>query len=263
MNDSFIITPDRVLELSHNYISRYGVKINLSPENNIFFVKTDYIKEFATAILPKINYKFILLTHDSDYPIPGVAPEILENPYLIKWIGMNAHIIHPKLQAIPIGMANEVWPHGNKEVVTKIIEENNTKKNLIYCNFDPNTNPGQRFSTVEKLGQFSFIHLDFKKYDYETYLRKVSTYKYIISPPGNSVDCHRVWESVYVNTIPVCLKSIPMHYFKEGPILFLNSWDDLNEDMLNNNYEKTVSKPAGIGHLGYYTNYIHELLQTS
>ena len=260
MNDSFIITPDRILGLAQNYISRYSVKINLTSENNVFFIKTDYIKEFAQIILPKINYKFILLTHDSDFPIPGSAPEILDNPNLIMWLGMNVHQIHPKLKAIPIGMANEVWPHGDKKIVTKIIEENNPKTNLVYCNFDPNTNPEQRYPTIEKLKHLPFVDMDFDKQNYESYLRKVSKYKYIISPPGNSIDCHRVWESIYVNTIPICLKSIPMHYFKEGPILFVDEWNDLNEELLNQSYEKIKSKPAGIGHLGFYINYINQLL---
>jgi len=262
MTDNFIITPDRVLGLSKNFISRYGVKINLSPENNIFFIKTDFINEFATAILPKINYKFILLTHDSDFPIPGNT-KILENSFLIKWLGMNVHSIHPKLQAVPIGMANEVWPHGNKQTMMKVIEENNNKTNLIYCNFDPQTNPEQRYSTIEKLRQLPFIDFDFHKHDYESYLRKVSTYKYIISPPGNSIDCHRIWESIYLKTIPICLKSIPLHYFKNEPILFLDSWEQLTYELINGRYDSLQQRPTVLSNLQHYVDLINELLENS
>jgi len=262
MNDKFIITPDRVLELAKNFISRHGVKIDLSPKNNIFFIKTDYINEFATAILPKINYKFILLTHDSDFSIPGNT-NILENPFLIKWFGMNVHSLHPKLQAMPIGMANEVWPHGNKQTMVKIINENNQKTNLVYCNFDPNTNPEQRYNAMKKLRQLPFIDFDFVKHDYESYLRKVSTYKYIISPPGNSVDCHRIWESMYLKTIPICLKSIPLHYFKSEPILFLDDWGQLSRDLIDEKYELLMQRATILSDLQYYIRQINELLENS
>ena len=128
MTDSFIITPDRFLELADNYIARYKVKLELASKNKIFFLHSDNISVFMTRVLPQIKYKFILITHDADAPITNQYLSILNNEYLVKWFGMNCHIIHDKLFPIPIGMANEVWPHGNKETVVKIIKEKNEKK---------------------------------------------------------------------------------------------------------------------------------------
>lgn len=256
MDRENIITPDKVLSLANNCISRYKTDIVLSPERNIFFVKPDFLPKFIKEFLPKINYNFILITHDSDIPITNEYEVIFNNPYLVKWFGMNCHIIHDKLQPIPIGMANEVWPHGNKDTMIKIVNENNSKKNLIYCNFDPNTNLSARSYALSVLRNWDFIEFETNKLDYETYLRKLSTYKYVISPPGNSVDCHRIWESIYIGTIPIVLKSIPMVYFKDCPILFIDKWEDLYNIDLEEKYSTIIQKSNNKALFSFYRQLI-------
>jgi hypothetical protein len=259
MHKDNIITPDKILSLATNWLSRYSQDISYVPERNIFFIKPDFLSEFKQRILPNITYKFILLTHDSDIPVNSDCLDILDNPYLIKWFGMNCHIIHDKLQPIPIGMANEVWPHGNKDIVEKIIQENNSKTNLVYCNYDIYTNFKDRSYCIDQLKQNSFIDFEFTKLSFEDYLRKLSTYKYVISPPGNSVDCHRIWESMYVKTIPICMKSIPLVYFKDAPILFINDWRYITPELLNEKYTTLISRDTQKADFNFYKNQIQEL----
>lgn len=251
-----IITPDKFLELSNNCISRYSRDIDIIPERNIFFIKPDFIDDFRDNVLPKINYNFKLITHDSDYPVTNDHVDILNNPYLETWFGMNCHIIHPKLQPIPIGMANEVWPHGDKDVIVKIASEANEKRHLVYCNFDISTNYRERSSTLHYLRDIPFIEFEQNRLSFEDYIRKLSTYKYVISPPGNSVDCHRIWESIYVNTIPICLKSIPLAFFKDLPILFINTWSDITREMLEIEYNKIKIKSCEKASFKFYRDLI-------
>ena len=262
MDNSFIITPDRFLSLAHNYMSRYGTRLELTPQNNIFFLHSDNIEAFQTTVLSKINYRFILITHDADAPVNEKWMSILNNPNLVKWFGMNCHILHEKLHPVPIGMANEVWPHGNKDIMTKVIQENNSKKNLVYCNFDPNTNFVARSQAISVLQNYDFIDFEPKKLDYETYLRKLSTYKYVISPPGNSVDCHRIWEAMYLRVIPIVLKSIPMVCFKDAPILFINDWTDITENLLSSKYDATLCKPTFKSDFNHYKELILTLAKS-
>lgn len=257
-SSDFIITPDKILSLATNYISRYGTKLTFDPSDNIFFIKSDYIDDFKNNVLDKINYKFILLTHDSDFPIEEKHIEILENPNLVKWFGMNCHIIHKKLHPIPIGIANEIWPHGNKEILLKIKNENNNKLNFVYCNFDIKTNISERMHALSSLRNLPFIDFESRQLTFEEYLRKLSTYKYVISPPGNSVDCHRIWEAIYVGTIPICLKSIPLLSFKECPILFINKWSDITYDILYQRYSLIKEKSIEKSDFRYYSQIIRE-----
>jgi hypothetical protein len=233
-----IITSDKFLELSTNFISRKKTFIDINEKNNIFFIKTDYLDFFSANILPKINFSFVLITHESDFAIPGNHHPILENPYLLKWFGMNCHSIHPKLQPLPIGMANEEWSHGSKATIVEVSNVNYDKTELIYCNYDISTNTSERAAALDTLNTKSFITKDFNKSNFKTYLETVAKYKFIISPPGNSVDCHRIWESIYLGTIPVCLKSIPLVYFKDCPILFVDNWEQVTEEFLQKSYQQ-------------------------
>ena len=46
--------------------------VNLTdiPETPIIFVKTDYLAQFFTLVHPKINRKYVLVSHNSDHGVP-------------------------------------------------------------------------------------------------------------------------------------------------------------------------------------------------
>jgi hypothetical protein len=237
-----IITSDKFIDISHNIISRQKTFINHSPKKNIFFVKTDFLDFFVWNILPQISYPFYIITHESDHEVPGKYERLLEHPLLVKWFGMNVQILHEKLQPIPIGLACSLWPHGDIKTLLKVIKQKNAKENLIYCNYKTETNITEREKALQCLQNKSFITFDFNHHTFEEYLIILSKYKYVVSPPGNSIDCHRIWESIYLDTVPICLKSVAMVYFRDCPILFINDWNDITEQLLNEKYSSLVSR---------------------
>lgn len=256
-----IITPDKFISLAQNCLSeRRNSGIQLTPDRNIFFVKTDYLKQFYQQYLTYINHDFILITHDADNPINQDYLPILENKFLKKWFGMNCHILHDKLQTIPIGVANECWPHGDKQAILDVANSNNKKTGLIYSNFDKNTNTSQRDDINNILNKLNGYNIETDKLPYKQYLEKLSTYKFVVSPPGNSVDCHRVWESIYVGTVPIVLKSVPMVYFKDCPIFFINQWEDLYEVDLENIYDTIRLRSNIKSKFSFYRNLIQQTL---
>jgi hypothetical protein len=66
---------------------------------------------------------FILVTHNGDLPVDGNYLQYMDNPNLIKWYGQNIMVIHPKLQSIPIGIANEKWDHGNESIFFDVMNQ--------------------------------------------------------------------------------------------------------------------------------------------
>jgi hypothetical protein len=55
---------------------------------------------------------------------------------------------------------------------------------------------------------------------------------FCISPPGNGVDCHRVWECLYLKTIPIIRYDDCYNQFKHLPILFIDDWNSVTADFL-------------------------------
>ena len=74
---------------------------------------------------------------------------------------------------------------------------------------------------------------------FENYLQKLSQYKYAICPPGNGIDCHRLWECLYLGVIPILLRSIFSEKIsKSFQVVLLDDWDDFNAQELLEKYTK-------------------------
>ena len=192
-----IISGNSFKALASEYIDESKPFLNLANKPKIIFLYTDWLKIFAEKVLPQIDYLFILITHNSDLWITEEYLNILNNNKLIKWYAMNCHIKHDKLQPIPIGIANEKWPHGDKNALLDVINMPIKKTKLVYSNFNISTNPLKRQNIFNILKTKAFIDIDTEIHQYKDYLTKLKAYKYVVSPPGNSIDCHRIWEEIY------------------------------------------------------------------
>jgi len=203
------------------------------------FVKTDLLFEFESHILQKINKNFILYTHNSDLCIDSKYNSIIDNKFLLRWFGQNINTYHDKLESIPIGIANKRWPHGNVDIIKKIISENNKKENLIYCNLDINTN------IIERSKCLSCVYpiLNSNRVDFETYLRNISKSFFVISPNGNGIDWHKTWESFYLKSIPIVTRSINMSFYENKfPFIVIDDWNQFKElNLTEELYHKIIN----------------------
>jgi len=198
-------------------------------ENCKVFVKTDLLTEFYLKILSKINVNIILVTHNSDINITDKFKEIVNSPKIIKWYGQNVNFKHNKLIPIPIGIANRRWKHGNVDVITNTLNKKIIKKDNIYCNFSINTNPRERKKCIENVN----LRME-NKVNFKDYIKNLSEYQFSICPEGNGLDTHKVWESLYVKTIPIVTKSITFEVFsKQYPIYMIDSWKVFNKKDFN------------------------------
>lgn len=187
------------------------------------FVKIDYVHNFFTQ---KQDRPYVLFTHNGDLPVDESYLKYLDDINLIKWYGQNTMTIHPKLSSIPIGIANEIWPHGDEDIFNKVIDQNIPKERLIYVNFDVNTNRRERnycLNEVNKNGLEMANKLPFKEY-----LEEVAKSYFVVSPNGNGVDCHKTWEALYLSAIPIVTKSINIDFYRDYPIVVIDDWGVFN-----------------------------------
>jgi hypothetical protein len=69
--------------------------------------------------------------------------------------------------------------------------------------------------------------------DYENYLINLKKHKFVVSPPGNGIDCHRNWEAIYLGCIPIVLNSHFARNVLEDFSVFISSdLKNLNEKTL-------------------------------
>jgi hypothetical protein len=224
----------------HELIQKQIDAINLQmPE--IVFVYGHDIDNFVNY-LDKIQHKFKLVTHNSDIGVEERHVSFLNNAKIIKWFAQNTYIQHPKLTTLPIGIARSKYAHGNVDMFTSLTT-NNIKNNLVYKNFDTNTNLHIR-NYIDVVTSKNHIKMQQNTSCYE-YWKSLSSSVFSISPPGNGIDCHRIWESLYLKTIPIVKAHEAFNQFRDLPILFIENWEEITIDFLRKNlflYEKLNTK---------------------
>lgn len=204
----------------------FEFKVRAEKNNDLVFIKTEYTADFFRYI--DIDHPFSVITHNSDITIDENFLPFIENEKVNQWYGQNINISHEKVKPIPIGLANPKWPHGNPEIFEKIRNElingEIKKDKLFYVNFDIYTNLGERQKCLSESG----LKLE-PKLDFESYLRELARSYFVISPNGNGIDCHKNWEALYLESIPVVSQGINANYFKEKgiPLLVVGEWGEL------------------------------------
>lgn len=211
-------------------------------EKSTIFVKTDYLEEFFKHYHPQIKYPYILVTHNSDYGIPGPHASFLDDPKLIGWFGQNVESYHPKLHPLPIGFANSHWPHGNTAIIDEVRRKKKKKRPIVlYLNFQVVTCSGERQHVFDLFSVKPYCRVDQPK-DFKTYLNDLAQTKFVLSPRGNGLDCHRTWEAILMGAIPIVKSSTLDPLFKDLPVLIVKDWQDINKKFLRRAWSKLILK---------------------
>jgi hypothetical protein len=79
--------------------------------------------------------------------------------------------------------------------------------------------------------------------DYKSYYSTLPQYKFVISPEGNGVDCHRHYEAIMAGCIPIVEYSDYIsEKYGDVPILYTKDYSEINESYLNKAYETMRGK---------------------
>lgn len=67
-------------------------------------------------------------------------------------------------------------------------------------------------------------------------------YSFWISPRGNGIDCHRTWEALYLDIIPIVWNSTLNSLYANLPVMIINDHTDLTEPFLREQLQKIATK---------------------
>lgn len=228
---------------------------DLVKSGDIIFLKTDYAPRFFDELHSKINAEYILITHNSDlspiylkaidHPWLGYDfSQYLDDPKLIVWFAQNIDYTHPKLKPLPIGVSNNYNKHGKVELFFNAVRDLpnfKSRANKIYLNFTLSTNGNVRQVALNFFKDKSYGYLADVKAP-ELYLEDLKHFNYVLSPEGNGVDCHRTWEALLMGCIPIVKHSIIDSLFEDLPVILVNDWHEVTEELLKNYAEEMTQK---------------------
>ena len=213
-------------------------------ENDIIFCNLYMIDSLFRLLKNETSLKNIkLITGQSD---KGIGKKLfMTKPACIsEWYSTNVNYSNKKLIPIPLGVAND---HPKNLQFKNFVKENieHDKTELAYMNFEKNTNFYKRNKIIRKLRVKDWVYTEDTLLSLDDYLLKLKSFMFIISPPGNGIDTHRVWETIYAGSYPVVEKSLCMNSFNEYPIIFVDNLSKITLDQiksLKNNLNKFDSE---------------------
>lgn len=196
----------------------------------IVFVKTDRLWDFINYVIPFVSNRFKLITHQGDLNITDEYACLANNNLLIHWFAQNCSYNHEKITPLPIGLEDRWW-HNNGVLweFKKYFKKNTPAYFKIVSAFDTSTNIDIRTKWKNVLNENSIVVTPTEKMNSREYRHWVKNYFFIASPPGNGLDCHRTWEAMYMNMIPIVKRDIMTEYFisQKLPIYAIESETEL------------------------------------
>jgi hypothetical protein len=264
-----------------DYIQSDKLYYQFSKDPHIRYIKTDAL------IHPNIDWysqqqhetdkRLTMITSHSDL---GISKELYDAncDRAYYWITTNKYHKNAHLFGLPLGLTNHIngsllhelysdteqIEYARKGIVDKGEEGYVAKTILCYMNFSKQTNPSVREKIWDFFDKKDFVLSEYPKNTKSArlnYLQKIARSKFVICPPGNGEDTHRLWETLYVGSIPIVLYN-PVHDgWQDLPILFIKSWEDITEEFLNRMWIEMGWREYNFEKLtcSYWVNFIKNL----
>ena len=239
--------------------------------NNICYIKTDFFYigsqfKWRGEIHPKYVDKVCVIGH-SDYPIVAEISNRFDKIFCI-----NKDSLSENTYGLPLGITNDCDDsplhkiYGNKEIMIKVNNQNIDKSNLAYINFNISNYPNERQFIFDKFKNESWIKIGNVENSIDgrtNFLRDIKSSKFVFCPRGNGIDTHRLWESLYMGSIPIVKYENTHHLLTDLPILFIKDWNEINEDFLNDKYIEIINKEWNLSKLKirYWIDFIKNKIE--
>ena len=141
----------------------------------------------------------------------------------------------------PIGMGYKYISQMHRGRLLQIGSHANT----VSCSIYPTTDGarragGQNRQSIIKTLEANGIYNEYLPAD--RYFESLPSYKFVISPEGNGIDCHRHYEALLAGCIPIIEKNkLIEEKYKGCPILYTTDYSEITPQYLNEKYKEMTT----------------------
>lgn len=208
-------TPARLIEDPSAYA---GVA-----DGEVIWLRLAWMKAFVRQVLPLIRARFVLVTADSDAPVPGSvrrhARVLTNDGRLVHWYAQNydGSDRSGRISPLPIGIdfhtlaerpywGEPVAPPGAQQRALLSIRDAlpplAQRIPAVYVDFGwQRTRLGGRRGLIRQLSGHPSVVVQPAPLSRSEMWRQRGEYAFVLSPPGNGLDTHRMWEALALGHI--------------------------------------------------------------
>jgi hypothetical protein len=116
-------------------------------------------------------------------------------------------------------------------------------KNLVLCSFSSHTDQNRRnnleINRTKILNNLKNNNIINQSFEIDDFYKLLPTYKFIISPEGNGIDCHRHYEALIAGCIPIIeYNDIIRNKYGDCPILYTKDYSEITNEYLEEKYQE-------------------------
>jgi hypothetical protein len=252
-----IICGDQFLQLSRRHA-------------NVSYIKTDAFRrdgqvQFRDSMCV-VEPNQVWISGHSDHCIDQQVYDAY-SPLCKTWYATNKSVSAANLVGIPLGITNDcadsaVHPVlGNKAQMLEVMKIPKRCYYMVYMNINVSTYPAERTNVHELFKGKRWVKTDECVYEPTARLRFLKTIRnsmFVLCPRGYGIDTHRLWETLYMGSIPIVIRDPVFDEFHDLPILFIDEWTELTETFLRTEYTRIVNATWNLEKLkfGYWEQLI-------
>ena len=215
---------------------------------DIVFCKIDAVLGFFERL--RLTRKLIILvTGEGDFPCDEFRQKFLP-ANVTWWFATNVTCSHPRVSPLPLGLGSpQSGMTLRAEEISGMRAEGRPRDRWLYVNFRPDTNPRVRqpvfddFQCRSKSGDWITFQPPSERGTNAGFLGELIRHRFVLCPPGNGVDTHRMWEALLAGAVPVVLRSRAMEPFAHLPILFVEDFRRVTKELLEAALQKHPNPP--------------------
>ena len=220
-----------------SFCPRYPIRFDpySIQENDIVFLNLDCFNQFLRAMRDHTPaHKCILITHNSDKTFTDVHASLVQ-PYVNTVYAINTNCVNPIVRTIPLGFVDHKYkPHS---FFAKLAASPLPKSIFVYMNFSIQTNVSIRTECFKVFQIESWVTKE-QSIPPEDFYAQLARSKYVLSPEGTGIDCHRIYESLYLDAIPLMKTSKMDAFYAHLPVVIVPSWEEITEQFLSEKYDE-------------------------
>ena len=234
-------------------------------DGDVVYVVSSCLHVFTASVLPRLEQagtRIKLVTGSSVTSVPNeigrkhninyIQRFLIRSKCIVKWYTQNCDEKHPLIVPIPLGLdyhtlsenSNHSWgPHSTPKEQDQMLEsiyagskpfEKRLDKLYSFYHFRtfPHRHGDDRKLATDALRKHKFNVFAQNKLKRQDTWKTCAEYKFIVSPHGNGLDCHRTYEAMCLGCVPIVKTSTLDPLYEDMPIIILPSWDQLDIDQI-------------------------------
>jgi len=187
-------------------------------KGDVVFVKTDILDYFIRTHDQRTAVTLVTGVSDLS-PSAEQCKQILDNPGVVRWLGCNIPVSHPKITKVLIGVGERERANGDHDTLRRLHASRlswKDKSDDICVPYHGATHGSRtREPTLSKL-------------PFEEYMTAIGQHKFVVCMRGNGLDTHRFSEILLMGSVPVVLTSPLDDLYSQFPCLIVESYDHVD-----------------------------------